>query len=137
VKYDNKTTVLCGWLTSGRNVTIKLVDTKKDELLEATTYECVESTVSPGLYMWDTENLVEDTIAVEVAYIMTADDGDVYGGKIVIDKNLTNTDVGNWEMKDNQMIMYNLQGEEIARYDLFNAIGKPSMVAVTKREKVE
>jgi hypothetical protein len=74
---------------------------------------------------------------VEVAYIMTADDGDAYGGKIVIDKNLTNTDVGNWEMKNNQMIMYNLQGEEIARYDLYNALGKPSMAAVTRREKVE
>jgi hypothetical protein len=72
---------------------------------------------------------------VEVAYIMTADDGDVYGGKIVIDKNLTNTDVGNWEMKDNQMIMYNLQGEEVARYDLFDARGKPTMVNVVKREK--
>jgi hypothetical protein len=136
VKYDSKTTVLCGWLTPGRSVTIKLVDTKRDELLNATTYECTESTVSPGLYMWDTENLVDDMIAVEAAYIMTADDGDVYGGKIVIDKNLSNTDIGNWEMVDNQMVMYNLQGEEIARYNLYNSRGMPAMVGVTKREKV-
>jgi len=134
MKYSKKDTVLCGWLTPGTDVTVKLVNTHTDTLVAASSYECIESTVVPGLYMYDTAKITENSIHIEIAYIMESSDGDTYGGKVVIDKNLEPVNIGNWEMINNQMVMYNLQGDEIARYNLFNSRNEPSLSGVTKRE---
>jgi len=50
---------------------------------------------------------------------------------------LKNMQFGNWEIKDKQMIFYDLDGNELARFNLYDKDGKPSDVAVFKRERVE
>jgi hypothetical protein len=44
--------------------------------------------------------------------------------------------LGNWEIKDNQMIFYSISGESILTYNLSDGTGKPSMTEVLKRELV-
>lgn len=44
--------------------------------------------------------------------------------------------LGNWEIKDNQMIMLDKVGVELARFDLFDMRGTPTMSNVFKRERV-
>ena len=48
---------------------------------------------------------------------------------------LKNVELGNWEIKDNQMIFYDLNGDEIARYDLLDKEGNPTDMYVFKRIK--
>lgn len=43
---------------------------------------------------------------------------------------------GNWEIVNNQMIMQDVGGSEIARFNLLDAAGNPTMRAVYKRERV-
>ena len=43
---------------------------------------------------------------------------------------------GDWEIKDNQMIMRSIAGVEIARFNLYDLNGTPTMRAVFKRERV-
>jgi len=49
---------------------------------------------------------------------------------------LYNYNMGNWEIKDNKMYFYDLKGEIIATYNLFDKVGLPTEVAVVKREKI-
>lgn len=44
--------------------------------------------------------------------------------------------LGNWKIENNQMIMLDVAGAEIQRFNLFDAGGNPTMRAVYKREKV-
>ena len=44
---------------------------------------------------------------------------------------------GNWEIKNKQMIFYDLEGNELARFNLYNKDGKPSDLMVFRRERVE
>ena len=43
--------------------------------------------------------------------------------------------LGDWEILNNQMIMKSTTGEEIARFNLLDAAGNPTMSAVYKRER--
>ena len=49
---------------------------------------------------------------------------------------LKNMEMGNWEIKDNQMIFYDLDGNELAKYNLFDKSGLASEINVFKRIKV-
>jgi len=60
--------------------------------------------------------------------------------EIVKDTNLKVTDLknmqfGNWEIKDNKMYFYDLEGNILAEYDLYDKSNNPTEVAVTKRVK--
>ena len=48
---------------------------------------------------------------------------------------LKNMEMGNWEIKDNQMVFYDLDGNELAKYDLLDKSGNPTDMYVFKREK--
>lgn len=48
---------------------------------------------------------------------------------------LKNLQFGNWEVKDKQMIFYDLDNNELARFNLYNKYGKPSDTNVAKRVK--
>jgi len=43
---------------------------------------------------------------------------------------------GDWEVKDNQMIFYDRNGNELMRFNLFNQIGQPTMTDIFKRTKI-
>ena len=68
------------------------------------------------------------------------DDERIGGSVINIEENildkLYNYTFGNWEIKDNQMIFYDLEGKELVRYDLLDKSGLPTEIAVAKRVKV-
>lgn len=49
---------------------------------------------------------------------------------------LTQLQLGDWEIKEKQMIFYDTQGIEIARFDLFDRYGNPSDTNVFKRRRV-
>ena len=53
----------------------------------------------------------------------------------LLDK-LYNYTFGNWEVKDNKMYFYGLNGEIIATYNLLDKSGLPTEIAVAKREKI-
>ena len=50
---------------------------------------------------------------------------------------LKNMQFGNWEVKDNQMLFYDLDGNLLTVYNLYNKKGKPSEVNVYKREMTD
>jgi hypothetical protein len=165
MRYKDNSTVLCGYLTPNSSVTIKLLNTKTDTLIGVSSNICTESDHISGLYRFDTANITDQFDKLEIAYIMEDDIGEIYGGKIVIEDynsdiidqmsnievnilsgiNDGNQDIeaiikdvqlGNWEIKDNQMIMKKQSGEELARFNLYDLKGNPSMNAVYKREIV-
>jgi len=59
---------------------------------------------------------------------------------LTLEQNIINsiydTQLGNWELKDNQMIMYKANGDILATFNLFDTSGKPSMRSVAKRVRV-
>ena len=50
---------------------------------------------------------------------------------------LKNMQFGNWEIKDKQMIFYDLEGNELARFNLYDKNDLPSEINVFKRKRVE
>jgi hypothetical protein len=49
---------------------------------------------------------------------------------------LLDVEQGDWEIKDNQMIFYDRDGDELMRFDLLDSSGDPTETSVYKREKV-
>lgn len=76
-----ETTVILGYLTPGTDVTIKIINTKTDELLVIGNGVCVESQHIPGVYRYLVDN--RQLGEVEIAYEMS-NGTDTYGGKLVI-----------------------------------------------------
>ena len=82
-------------------------------------------------YILDLEERLEQ---MEVAY------NDMI--KIVKDTNnkitaLQNMEFGNWKMKDNKMYFYDLDGNELAVFELYNDRGVGSMTNVFERRRVK
>ncbi len=50
-------------------------------------------------------------------------------------KELKAMQFGNWEIREKQMIFYDLEGNELARFDLFDKYGNPSDVNVFARKR--
>ena len=117
MKYQKLGTRVLGYLSPNTNVKIKLVDIKTDKILDIETDVCIESTVMPGLYIFDTNHidlvLLDDVYkltdeSLEIAYMMTNELNEKYGGKVVIDNDLkmlikidnaiTKLPEGVWEM---------------------------------------
>lgn len=93
MRYQKIGTCLLGYLTTGTNVTINLVNIKTDTIIQTTSIQCLESTVLPGLYKFDTElidksKLDPNETILEIAYVMTNELNEKYGGKIVIENDL-------------------------------------------------
>ena len=102
MKYQTLGTRLLGYLSPSTNVVITLVDVKLDVIIHTTSNVCQESTSLPGLYIFNTNNiditLLDDVYkttglnnnheSLEIAYVMTNELGEKYGGKIVIDNDL-------------------------------------------------
>ena len=84
--YNNIGTTLCGYLPAGKNVTIKLINILDDNIICDDV--CKESVAFPGLYTYNTSNIVIDEGMIEIAYVMTDDNGQMYGGKIVINNTI-------------------------------------------------
>jgi len=51
-------------------------------------------------------------------------------------KLLVDIQMGNWEITDTQMIFYDLEGNEIMRFNLYNRLGNKTNKNVTKRVKI-
>ena len=49
---------------------------------------------------------------------------------------LYNYNLGNWEIRNNKMYFYDINGDIIASYNLYDKAGLPTEVAVVKREKI-
>jgi len=90
--YSENGTILCGHLSSGKNVTITLINPKTDIEISTINNICVESKIRQGLYYFDTLNINDDIINnlevdLEIVYIMEDEEGASYGGKIIISRN--------------------------------------------------
>lgn len=70
---------------------------------------------------------IESDIAQINATLLTMDDAIAY---------MTAIEAGEWKIENDQMIFYNEVGVEIARFDLFNALGQPAMDNVFRRVPV-
>ena len=117
MKYQKLGTRVLGYLSPNTNVTVTMVDIKQDKILTVETNVCLESKVLPGLYIFDTNHidllLLDDVYkltdeSLEIAYVMTNELNEKYGGKVVIDSDLkllmkidnaiTKLPEGVWEM---------------------------------------
>ena len=117
MKYQKLGTRVLGYLSPNTNVTVTMVDIKQDKILAVETNVCLESKVLPGLYIFDTNHidllLLDDVYkltdeSLEIAYVMTNELNEKYGGKVVIDSDLkllmkidnaiTKLPEGVWEM---------------------------------------
>ncbi len=83
-----------------------------------------------------------DEIGRQYIEIHDKDDNFIGSGIIeVIEKDylkaIYNAQFGNWEIKNNQLIMRDENDEEIARFNLFDSKGRPTMRNILKRIKVE
>ena len=52
-------------------------------------------------------------------------------------KTLIDAQLGNWEIKNNQMIFYKTDNSELTRFDLYDKDGKKSTFGVVKRARVQ
>ncbi len=152
---DTETTMLAGKLSAGSTATIVLVDMKTNTELTLSNDSCTETPID-GMFTWDTANVTvgED---MHVLYCMTDTGGKTAYGKVVIGGDMVsstsitnvvttgNEDVrqiiedvqlGSWALLDNQMVMKTQAGDELARFDLFDQYGRPTMASVFKRERV-
>jgi len=68
--------------------------------------------------LYDDVELYSTVVKVEVDYL---------------DK-LYNYQFGGWELKDNQMIFYDLDGSELMKFNLYDRNNNPAEFGVTKRE---
>jgi len=50
---------------------------------------------------------------------------------------LKNMEFGNWEIKNNQMIFYDLNGNILTKFNLLDKYNRPTEDHVYKREKVD
>lgn len=162
---SNETTVLGGFFEEGKTVTIKIIDSV-GELVGVDNSVCTASSGESTLYLWDTANMAADEgtyFYVMTDGVDTMPGKFTYGGSVdskpseindkldVMNTDLTvaieagNVDIraiiedvqlGNWELKDNQMVMLDRVGVELARFDLFDSRGNPTMNNVFKRERV-
>ena len=121
MKYQTIGTRLLGYLSPNTNVVIKLVDIKQDKLIQLLTDVCLESTALPGLYIFDTNNIDLDKIdniyktsdtSLEIAYIMTNELNQTYGGKIVIDNDLKLLNIINNNINQIPTNVWNLLSED-------------------------
>jgi len=71
---------------------------------------------------------------------VTYQDKRIGGGFLNIQENLLNkiyqVEYGNWEIKDNKMYFYDVDGNTIATYELYNHKGEPTMENVFLRQRV-
>ncbi len=98
---------------------------------------------SAGKYYYEwASNLDTGTYVVE--YHITDDDSEEYYqredlivGYLEDDISfIKNIESGKWELVSNQMIFYDASDTEIARFNLYDEKGKPSMTEVFKRVRV-
>ena len=94
--YSKLDTILCGHLSAGKNVTVKLINPKTDTIISTVTNVCKESTVQQGLYYYNISSiteklLIDSNVDFEIVYVMSDETGSTYGGKIVISKNYNKT----------------------------------------------
>ena len=146
MKYNTNNTILCGYLTAGSTVKIKLINTLTDKLISITDDVCIESEHIGGLFYFDTSKIDEEFVSLEIAYVMSDNAGEFYGGKVVISndvptvstikKDLEDVCLGNWRLEDNQYIIEGVDGTEIARFNTFDAAGNPNMRVIYSRERV-
>lgn len=59
-----------------------------------------------------------------------------YGKETMTKEVMEDISFGNWEIVNNQLIMYNKVGEVLSTFNLFNKFGDPTSTAVYKRELV-
>lgn len=97
MKYQKLGTRLLGYLAPNTTVNIILIDIKTDSIIATTSNACIESQSLPGLYIFNTSEILLDQLddmykltdeSLEIAYIMSNDLHETYGGKIVIDNDL-------------------------------------------------
>jgi len=103
MRYPRSDTILCGFLEAGRDVTIKLIDTKTDTLLNVTSDVCAESQHMDGLYYFDASNITDTFSQKEIVFVMTTDRGQTYSGKIVIEDDLVQIPAMVWSNPDRNL----------------------------------
>ena len=150
-----ESTILAGILPTGETVSIKVVEMKTDTLIPLANDACAESTNAQGVYLWDTTNITQTfTQRTDLMYVMTAQpSGKTFYGKFVVGgiyddlqqaittangklNTILDIEQGTWEIKNEQMIFYAVDGSELMRFNLYDKNGQPTSTAVFKRERV-
>ena len=77
--------ILVGKFKPGSTVTIKLIELSNDNLVEVTNNICVESDHLPGVYLWSTSDISDDSLVgySNILYLMSDDTGKEFIGKFV------------------------------------------------------
>ena len=83
---DKEVAILVGQFKSGSKVTIKILDIDHDLEIPLQTYNCYESNVIPGIYLWNTMNLDMSRIDEfnNLLYEMKDENNNTYYGKFVM-----------------------------------------------------
>lgn len=79
-------TVLVGQFKTGQAITIKLIELSNDNIVEISNNNCIESQHMPGIYLWSTDYIVDNSLVgySNLLYEMTSvDDGRKYYGKFI------------------------------------------------------
>ena len=146
-------THLVGVFDPDKTVSIQILNLDTNTLFDLVTNQCVESAI-PGVYIYSTSNIINKPDSyTNCFYKMEDDAGNYFVGKFVfggypdqafeLTSNINDivdiilqTETGNWEIKDNQWIHYDLDGNELFRFNLFDKTGKPAETQVYKRVRV-
>jgi len=89
-----------------------------------------DSTIHQALNTYDSK----DEWKADITGLATGDQ--VTQAVTDINQSITDAQLGNWELIGNQLIIKGTNDQEIARFNLFDAAGNPTMRAVYKRERV-
>lgn len=77
--------ILVGKFKPGSIVTIKLIELSNDNLVEVTNNICVESEHLPGIFLWSTSDIADDSLVgySNLLYLMSDETGKEFIGKFV------------------------------------------------------
>lgn len=107
---ESEATVLVGTLKPGLTVKIKIIELSNDNLVELNTDACIESEHLPGVYLWSTTNINDNSLIgySNLLYEMTSiEDNKKFYGKFIFggypDKSV-DVDLTSVEEQNNEII---------------------------------
>jgi hypothetical protein len=120
-------------LTSGtKDIEIDAIKSQTDKLKFNTNNEVLSNATNTEL-----QNLDAKISSRKPDVQDFTDDDRVKMQDIINNTNiLLEIELGDWEIKNNQMIFYSVYGYELMRFNLYNKDGLPSEINVYKRERI-
>ena len=118
---------------NNENLKLLRYDDSNDEWIDlGVTFDNVVDNIYQADYIFNDLGIILLKVTYEDVEIANS----ILNVKEDILSKLYNHTFGNWEIKNNKMYFYDINGDIIASYNLYDKAGLPTEVAVVKREKI-